>query len=112
MVAIALFALGVVPGLVLSSRGSNVQRLVGLQLLSACGVMILSALSIVVGQSSYLIVPLVLAVLASTGTLVYTRLLRPHGNGSLQGGSRPAGSLPSETRASDTPPRESWAGES
>ena len=77
IVALALLVVGVVPGIVLSCRGSGVQRLIGLQLVSGCSVMILMALSAAVAQSSYLIVPLVLAVLASTGTLVYTRLLRP-----------------------------------
>jgi multisubunit Na+/H+ antiporter MnhF subunit len=68
---------GVAPSLFLAARGSNVQRLIGLQLLTACSVMVLIGLSIIVGQSSYLIVPFVLAVLASIGTLVYTRLLKP-----------------------------------
>lgn len=74
---LALLLLGVVPSLFLAARGSNVQRLVGLQLLTGCSVMVLIGLSIIVGQSSYLIVPFVLAVLASIGTLVYTRLLKP-----------------------------------
>ncbi|MDQ0028427.1 MrpF/PhaF family protein [Arthrobacter bambusae] len=74
---LALLLLGVVPSVLLAARGSNVQRLVGLQLLTGCSVMVLIGLSIVVAQSSYLIVPLVLAVLASIGTLVYTRLLKP-----------------------------------
>lgn len=77
IVTLALLAVGVVPGLILSVRGSAVQRLVGLQVLSGTGVMVLLGLTVIVGQSSYLIVPLVLAVLASTGTLVYTRLLKP-----------------------------------
>ncbi|MBT1003603.1 hypothetical protein KIH31_13425 [Paenarthrobacter sp. DKR-5] len=73
---LALLVVAVAPGLLLALRGSSIQRLVGLQLLSACGVMVLTGLSAAVGQSSYLIVPLVLAVLASTGTLVFTRLLK------------------------------------
>lgn len=76
-VTLALLLLGVVPSLFLAARGSNVQRLVGLQLLTGSSIMVLIGLSIIVGQSSYLIVPLVLAVLASIGTLVYTRLLKP-----------------------------------
>lgn len=76
-VTLALMLLGVVPSLFLAARGSNVQRLVGLQLLTGCSVMVLIGLSIIVAQSSYLIVPIVLAVLASIGTLVYTRLLKP-----------------------------------
>ncbi|BCT74904.1 hypothetical protein SCMU_07460 [Sinomonas cyclohexanicum] len=73
----ALLIVGVVPGLVLACRGTAAQRLVGLALLNATGVMVLVGLSVLAGQSSYLIVPLVLAVLSSTGTLVYTRLLSP-----------------------------------
>lgn len=76
-VSVALLLVGVAPGLYLSLRGSNVQRLVGLQLLASSGVLVLVGLIVLVGQSSYLIVPLVLAMLASTGTLVYTRLLSP-----------------------------------
>lgn len=76
-VTLASLLLGVVPSLFLAARGSNVQRLVGLQLLTGSSIMVLIGLSIIVGQSSYLIVPLVLAVLASIGTLVYTRLLKP-----------------------------------
>ncbi|WP_369046488.1 monovalent cation/H+ antiporter complex subunit F [Sinomonas sp. P10A9] len=76
-VSAALLIVGVVPGLVLTSRGTAVQRLVGLALLNASGAMVLVGLSAIAGQSSYLIVALVLAVLATTGTLVYTRLLRP-----------------------------------
>lgn len=74
---LTLLLLGVVPSLFLVARGSNVQRLVGLQLLTGCSIMVLIGLSIIVAQSSYLIVPLVLAVLASIGTLVYTKLLKP-----------------------------------
>ncbi|WP_336857549.1 monovalent cation/H+ antiporter complex subunit F [Sinomonas albida] len=77
IIVVALLAGGAVPGVVLSCRGSGLRRLIGLQLVSGTSVMILIALSAIVNQSSYLVVPLVLAVLASTGTLVYTRLLRP-----------------------------------
>jgi multisubunit Na+/H+ antiporter MnhF subunit len=38
-------------------------------------VLLLVALSVVTGQSSYLIVPLALVLLAYAGTLVFTRLL-------------------------------------
>lgn len=76
-VSAALLIVGVIPGLVLTCRGTAVQRLVGLALLNASGAMVLVGISAITGQSSYLIVPLVLAVLATTGTLVYTRLLRP-----------------------------------
>ncbi|MCH6472294.1 monovalent cation/H+ antiporter complex subunit F [Sinomonas terrae] len=76
-VTLALLVAGVAPAVYLAARGSNVQRLIGLQLLSASGSLVLIGLSAIVNQSSYLIVPLVLAVLGATGTLVYTRLLTP-----------------------------------
>ena len=76
-VAAAVLVVGVAPGLMVVCRGSAVQRLVGLALLNATGTMALIALSVAANQSSYLIVALVLAVLSSTGTLVYTRLLGP-----------------------------------
>ena len=76
-VTLALLVVGVAPAVYLAARGSNVQRLIGLQLLSASGSLVLIGLSAIVNQSSYLIVPLVLAVLGATGTLVYTRLLTP-----------------------------------
>lgn len=74
---LALLVVGVAPGLLLCARGTAVARLVGLELLSASAVMAMISLSVAVNQSSYLIVPLVLAVLTATGTLVYTRLLIP-----------------------------------
>ena len=89
-VTLALMLVGVVPGLFLTLRGSSVQRLVGLQLTTGAGVAVLIGFSVIADQSSYLIVPLVLAVLASTGTLVYTRLLSPTPEQSLgSGGSGP-----------------------
>ena len=66
---------GLVPALCVGARHSGVARLVGLQSTSAVTVLLLIALSAAFGQSSYLIVPLVLVVLAYAGTLVYTRLL-------------------------------------
>jgi multisubunit Na+/H+ antiporter MnhF subunit len=67
---------GLLPGLVLVSRGSPVARLVGLQLLSGVSVLVLLLLAQGFGQSQYLIVPLVLVVLSFAGTPVFTRLLR------------------------------------
>jgi multicomponent Na+:H+ antiporter subunit F len=46
-----------------------------MQSTSSVTVLLLIALSAAFGQSSYLIVPLVLVVLGYAGTLVYTRLL-------------------------------------
>ena len=69
------------PGLLLGARGTAVSRLIGLELLGVSAIMAMVALSAAVNQSSYLIVPLVLAVLTATGTLVYTRLLTPEDGG-------------------------------
>jgi multisubunit Na+/H+ antiporter MnhF subunit len=52
-----------------------VDRLVGLELVSVVSVVIMLVLAQVTGQSYYLAVPLVLAPLSVTGTLVFTRLL-------------------------------------
>jgi len=75
--AAVLMVVGLGAALVFVSRGSSVERLVGLQLAGVVAVLVLIAVSEAVGQPVYLIVPLVLAVLAATGTLVFTRLLRP-----------------------------------
>ncbi|WP_018335061.1 monovalent cation/H+ antiporter complex subunit F [Actinomycetospora chiangmaiensis] len=64
------------PALLLSARGTAAQRLVGLQLATALTVLLLTVLSVAFGQTSMLIVPLVLVLLAFAGTLVFTRLLR------------------------------------
>jgi multicomponent Na+:H+ antiporter subunit F len=66
---------GLGPALWVGARHTGVARLVGMQSTSAVTVLLLIALSAAFGQSSYLIVPLVLVVLAYAGTLVYTRLL-------------------------------------
>ncbi|CAM5420399.1 monovalent cation/H+ antiporter complex subunit F [Leifsonia shinshuensis] len=71
-----LIVAGPLVGLVLAARGEAVGRLVGLQLAGVTTVMILVAVSVGDGQTSYLIVPLTLAVLLTTGTLVFTRLIR------------------------------------
>jgi multicomponent Na+:H+ antiporter subunit F len=66
---------GLGPALWVGARHSGVARLVGLQSTGSITVLLLIALSAAFGQSSYLIVPLVLVLLAYAGTLVYTRLL-------------------------------------
>jgi multicomponent Na+:H+ antiporter subunit F len=66
---------GLIPGLVLVSRGDASVRLIGLQLQNGVTVLALLLLAQGFGQSQYLIVPLVLVVLAFAGTLVFTRLL-------------------------------------
>lgn len=66
---------GIVPAGVIASRGSAPHRLVGLELASATGALLMLALCQAFDQSAYLIVPLVLALLSFVGTLVFTRLL-------------------------------------
>ncbi|HET7407094.1 MAG TPA: monovalent cation/H+ antiporter complex subunit F [Mycobacteriales bacterium] len=72
-----LLAGGLAPALILGSRGSSVHRLIGLELAGAVTTVAMLLLSQAVEQSSYLIAPLVLALMSFAGTLVYTRLLGP-----------------------------------
>jgi multisubunit Na+/H+ antiporter MnhF subunit len=65
------------PAVVLGARRGPVDRLVGLALTSAVTVLVTLVLAQAYEQSSYLAVPLVLAVLSLTGVLVFTRLLGP-----------------------------------
>jgi multicomponent Na+:H+ antiporter subunit F len=74
---LALLLGGMVPALILVARGRPIDRLVGLELASAAGTLTLLVMIQGDGQSSYLIVPLVLVLLGFAGTLVYTRLLGP-----------------------------------
>ncbi|MBO0810721.1 MAG: MrpF/PhaF family protein [Microlunatus sp.] len=74
---VVLAVLGLVPGILQAATGSSLHRLIGLQLVSVAAIMVTLALSVMSGQTSYLIVPLVLAVVSPTGVLVFTRLLRP-----------------------------------
>jgi multisubunit Na+/H+ antiporter MnhF subunit len=68
---------GLGPAAWLGARGRPEHRLVGLEIGGPVTVLILMLLSQVTGQSSSLIVPLVLALLSVAGTLVFTRLLAP-----------------------------------
>lgn len=74
---IVLMAGGMFPALWIGSRGDPIDRLVGVELGGAVAVLVLMAFSHAMKESSYLIVPLVLAVLTVAGTLVFTRLLGP-----------------------------------
>lgn len=65
------------PALWLASRGRPADRLVGLEIGSVAVTLELILYAQAAGQSQYLIVPLVLAVVSFAGTLVYTRLLAP-----------------------------------
>jgi multisubunit Na+/H+ antiporter MnhF subunit len=75
--ALVLMVAGLGPALWLGARGTAAERLVGVELGSAVTVLVLLLLSQAVGQSSLLIVPLVLVMLSFAGTLVFTRLLSP-----------------------------------
>ena len=66
------------PGLLLAGRGTATARLAGLQLASAVAVLLLTVLSVAMGQPGMLIVPMVTVLLSFAGTLVFTRLLRGH----------------------------------
>jgi multisubunit Na+/H+ antiporter MnhF subunit len=76
-VSAALLVGGMGPALWIGCTGDGPARLVGLELAGAVGVLVTLCLSVAFRQSSYLIVPLTLSVLAVTGTLVFTRLLGP-----------------------------------
>lgn len=80
-----LMAGGLFPALLLGSRGSGVQRLVGLELCGAVTTIVMLLLSHAVSQSSYLMAPLVLVLTSFAGTLVYTRLLSPPASSKAEG---------------------------
>jgi multisubunit Na+/H+ antiporter MnhF subunit len=73
--ALVLIVGGLVPAMVIAYRDTAARRVVGLSLVSTTGTIVLVVLCQAFGQSSYLIVPLVLALLSFVGTLVFTRLL-------------------------------------
>jgi len=72
-----LIGLALPVSLWLASRGSAVERLVGLQMCSVTTILALLGFGQVMAQPSYLIVPTVAAALSLVGTLVFTRLLAP-----------------------------------
>lgn len=71
---------GLLPAIYRVATGTGPQRLIGLQFASVAALMITIALSMAVGQSSYLIVGVVLAPLSAAGLLVFTRLLAVDGS--------------------------------
>ena len=73
--AVVLMIGGLGPALRLGTSGRAAERLVGLALAGSVTVLTMVLLAQAFGQSSYLIVPLVLVVLGFAGTLVFTRLL-------------------------------------
>lgn len=77
LVAGLVLSLLLAPALLLASRDGPMERLVGMELAGGVVVLDLLVLAQAFGQSSYLIVPLVLVLLSFAGTLVFTRLLGP-----------------------------------
>lgn len=73
--AAALLAGGLLPAMALASKGDAIDRLVGLEIVSAVAVVAMLLIAQVAGESYELIVPLVLVPLSVAGTLVFTRLL-------------------------------------
>lgn len=71
----ALMIGGLGPAMSLAYRDTAPHRVVGLALAGTMGTIVLLVLCQAFGQSAYLIVPLVLALLSFAGTLVFTRLL-------------------------------------
>jgi multisubunit Na+/H+ antiporter MnhF subunit len=80
---LAIGALG--PAVWLGIRGAAQHRLVGLAVAGSVMVLLLMLLSQVTGQSSMLILPVVLTVLSAAGTLVFTRLLAPEAESDSRG---------------------------
>jgi multicomponent Na+:H+ antiporter subunit F len=74
--ALGLIVGALAPALWLGVRGGPLDRLVGLQLAGSVLTPALLLLTFGYGQTGYLIVPLVLAVLSFAGILVFLRLLR------------------------------------
>jgi multisubunit Na+/H+ antiporter MnhF subunit len=73
--ALVLILGALAPAVYLGLRGGPLDRLVGLQLAGSVLVPVLLLLTHGFNQSSYLIVPLVLATLSFAGVLVFLRLL-------------------------------------
>jgi len=68
---------GGAPALLLALRGKPMTRLIGLQQFAAVAVLALTLFAHAVNNSSYLIVPLTLALLGFTGAQVFARLTVP-----------------------------------
>lgn len=69
------------PAAWLAARGEPVERLVGLELVSAVASVFMLVIGQVSHQSYFLSVPLVLVPMSFAGTLVFTRLLGPRDEG-------------------------------
>ena len=73
--AAAMMLGGLLPALVLASRGRPVERIIGLVLAGTVITLVMVLMGQITGQSYDLIDPIVLAVLSVVGTLVFTRLI-------------------------------------
>lgn len=69
-----LMVAGMLPALFVAARGSELDRLIGLELASALTTIVLLLLAQGYHRSSYADLALVLAFLGTAGTLVYVRL--------------------------------------
>lgn len=78
---VVLIGVGLPVAVWIGSRGSAIDRLVGLEFAGAVATLTLLAFAQEMNQSSYLIVPTVAVVLSFAGTLVFTRLLAPRSAG-------------------------------
>ncbi|MGI8869335.1 MAG: monovalent cation/H+ antiporter complex subunit F [Mycobacteriales bacterium] len=74
--ALVLLVTGLGPCLVVSTRGSALDRLVGLDLAGVVSCLVFLLLAQGLQRSSYVDLALVLAPLSLAGCLVFTRLLR------------------------------------
>jgi multisubunit Na+/H+ antiporter MnhF subunit len=78
LVAVLVILLGAAaPSAVMGMRGSPVDRLAGLQQLTAATTSVLMLLAQAFDRPDYLIVPLALVLLSFAGALVFARLLGP-----------------------------------
>lgn len=75
LAAAVLMVGGLGPAVWISARGTSAGRLVGLQLTSVVGVVVLLLVARGYQQTSSLIVPTALVLLSVAGMLVFTRLL-------------------------------------
>jgi len=74
---LALVGIGLPSSLLMATKGKAVERLVGMEIAGVEIILSMLIFSEIVEQPSYLIVPMVAAVLAFAGTLVFTRMLAP-----------------------------------
>jgi multisubunit Na+/H+ antiporter MnhF subunit len=74
---LVLIGIGLPAALWMATRREALDRLVGMEIAGVEIILSMLVFSEIVEQPSYLIVPMVAAVLAFAGTLVFTRMLAP-----------------------------------